>query len=129
VPGLIVYIDSSKIHEGKEQELEAAMSRLAEFVKANEPQLLSYAIYLNEGATRMTVIAVHPDSASMEFHMRVAGAEFRKLRDLITLTRIEVYGEVSERALEQLHQKAQMLGGGSVTVSHPSAGFARFGAR
>jgi len=30
-------------------------------------------VYLNEDGTQMTVVHVHSDSASLEFHMRVAG--------------------------------------------------------
>jgi len=36
-------------------------------VESDEPRRLAYHLYLEEGATRMTVVQVHPDSASMEF--------------------------------------------------------------
>jgi hypothetical protein len=73
----------------------------------------------------MTVTAVHPDSGSLELHMEVGREEFRKLGDMITLRRIEVYGSISERAREMLEQKATMLGGSGVTVVERFAGFAR----
>lgn len=42
---------------------------------------------------------------------------------------IEVYGEASDRMMEQLHRKAEMLGeGGSVRVDRLQAGFARLDA-
>ena len=81
--------------------------------------------HLDEEAGRMTVTAVHPDSASLELHMEVGREEFRKLGDMITLRRIEVYGSISERAREMLEQKATMLGGSGVTVVERFAGFAR----
>jgi hypothetical protein len=75
----------------------------------------------------MTVVAVHPDSASLEFHLEIAGPEFRKLTEFIELTTIEVYGRPSDKALKELQEKADMLGeGGSVVVQEPQAGFARF---
>ena len=77
----------------------------------------------------MTVAAVHPDSASLELHMEVGGPEFRKLTGLIRLQIIEVYGRPSDKAREQLQQKAQMLGGARVVVDELHAGFARFPAR
>lgn len=123
----IVYIDSSEIRKGKLEELKAAISVLVEFVNANEPQLISYNFYLNEDGTRMTVVAVHPDSASMEFHMKVAGPAFRKFTEFINLSAIEVYGPLSDTLLEQLRQKAQMLGSGTVLVHKPYAGFVRSG--
>jgi hypothetical protein len=129
MPEPIVYIDTSEIREGKLEELKAAMKELVEFVESNEPQLISYTFFLNEDDTRMTVVAVHPDSASLEFHMEVAGPAFRKFTDLINLSAIEVYGQVSETVLRKLRQKAQMLGGRTVVVHKRYAGFARFGAR
>lgn len=68
----IVYVDSSEILDGKLEDLKTAMNALAQFVEANEPEL-AYNVYLNENDTRMTVIHVHRDTASLEFHMRVAG--------------------------------------------------------
>jgi hypothetical protein len=74
----------------------------------------------------MTVVAVHPDVASLELHLEVGGPEFRKLADLIELRRIEVYGRPSDRALQQLRQKAEMLGErADVLVHEPHAGFTR----
>jgi len=126
----IVYIDSSAIREGKLEQVKANIKELVEFIEAKEPQLISYNFYLNEEDTRMTVVAVHPDSASMEFHMEVGGPAFRKFADLINLQSIEVYGEPSDTVLKQLRQKAQMLGkSGTVLVHKPHAGFARFGSR
>lgn len=121
----IVYIDTSAIREGKLEELEVAMNGLATFVETNVPQLISYGFFLNEDRTQMTVVAVHPDSASIEFHMDVCGAEFRKFAELIELSRIEVYGYVSDSVLKRLHQKARMLGNGIVAVHDLHAGFAR----
>ncbi len=123
----IIYIDRSEIIAGKLEELKEGIHELVEFVDAHEPQLVSYGFFVNEEAARMTVIAVHPDSASLEFHMEIAGAEFRKLARFIKLLTIEVYGRVSDKAMRQLREKAPMLGEGeSVVVQEPEAGFARF---
>lgn len=123
----IVYIDKSEIVKGKLEELKAAMSELAEFVEANEPQLISYNFFLNETGTRMTVVAIHPDSASTEFHMEAAGPGFRKFTELIKLSTIEVYGQVSEKVVNQLRRKAEMLGSGTAVLHKRFAGFARIG--
>jgi hypothetical protein len=124
---LIVYIDRSEILDGKLEELKKGIGELVEFVDAHEPQLISYGFFINEEAMRMTLVAVHPDSTSLEFHMEIAGPEFRKLTEFIDLTTIEVYGRPSDRALKQLREKAEMLGEGrSVVVQEPHASFARF---
>jgi len=113
----IVYIDRSDVREGSLEELKAGIRRLVDFIDAREPQLIAYAFYIDEAASKMTVVAVHPDSASLELHMDIGSAEFRKLAHLLTLTSIECYGRPSERALEQLRQKAATLGDGGTVVS------------
>ena len=122
----IVYIDHSDIREGSLDELKAGIQRVVAFIEAREPQLISYGFYIDEEAATMTVVAVHPDSASLELHLDIGGAEFRKLAPLLTLTAIECYGRPSERALEQLRVKAAALGdGGTVLSIGRFAGFTR----
>lgn len=79
----IVFIDSSEIREGKLEELKMAIRDLVEYVQSNEPRPIAYNVYLNESGSRMTVVQVHPDSASMEFHMKVAGPAFPKFVGLV----------------------------------------------
>lgn len=122
----IVYIDTSEIQEGQLEELKRAMSELIKFVETSEPRLIAYNVYLNEDGTRMTVVHVHPDSASLKFHMKVAGSFFAKFVRFVKLLSIDVYGKPSNELLEQLRQKAQMLGNGTVLVHERHAGFARF---
>src|SRR6188768_886933 len=121
----IVYVDTSAIREGKQQELEVAMKHLATFVEANMPRVISYGLFLDQNRMQMTVVAVHPDSDSLQFHLETGATEFQKFADLIDLSRIEVYGVVSDGVLERLNRKARMLGSGTVAVHELHAGFAR----
>jgi len=121
----IVYVDVSDIRDGKLDELEAAMDHLAGFVEAHMPRVVSYAFFLDKERRTMTVVAVHPDSDSLEFHLDEGNEEFRKFGDLFDLSRIEVYGEVSDGVKERLDRKARMLGRGTVNVHELHAGFAR----
>lgn len=122
----IVYIDRSEVREGKLDALKGAIGELAEFIEANVPRAISYGVYLDEAGSTMTVVQIQPDSAAMEFHMKVGGPAFAKFRDLIRLTAIEVYGDPSAHLLKQLEEKARMLGGGSVAVHRLQGGFTRF---
>jgi hypothetical protein len=121
----IVYIDTSAIRDGKLEELKGAMKSLAAFVEANVPQLISYGFFLDGDQRQMTVVAVHRDSSSLEFHLDVGDDEFRKFTNLVDLATIDVYGRVSEAVLTRLLAKARMLGRGTVTVHELQAGFAR----
>jgi len=123
----IVYIDRSEIRPGRLEEVKRAVSSLVEFVDKNEPQLIFYGFYIDEESSAMTVVAVHPDSSSLEFHMKIGGPEFRKLADSIDLRSIDVYGQPTPTVLDQLQQKARMLGEGSRVVAHElHSGFSRF---
>ncbi len=73
----------------------------------------------------MTVVQVHPDSASMEFHMEVAASAFSGFSDLLTLVGIDIYGRPSDKLLHQMRRKAELLGGATVAVHEPLAGFVR----
>jgi quinol monooxygenase YgiN len=121
----IVYIDTSDVRDGAVEALKAGMNELVEFVDANEPRLIAYNVYFSDDGTRMTVVHVHPDSASLEYHMEVAGPIFRRLVDLVNLTSIHIYGAPSERVLTQAHEKARLLGRGAVVVDALHAGFTR----
>jgi hypothetical protein len=126
MPNLIVYINRSRIVEGKLEQLKRGIRALVEFVESREPRLISYGFFLDEEHMRMTVIAIHADSASLEFHMEIAGPEFRKMKELVELTEIEVYGPLSDSALGPLHEKARMLGSGDKVITlMAEAGFAR----
>lgn len=124
---LIVYIDRSAIREGKLEEVRAALRGLVEFVDSAEPQLLAYSFYIDEDGEGLTCVAIHPDSASLEFHLEVGRPAFRAFTELIDLRTIEVYGRPSDTVREQLQQKVELLGeSGSVVVHEQHAGFARF---
>jgi quinol monooxygenase YgiN len=125
----IVYVDVADVREGALEELKAAMKELVEFVDANEPRLIAYNVYFSDDGTRMTVVQVHPDSASLEYHMEVAGPVFRRFVEIVTLSSIHVYGDPSEKLLRQLHEKARLLGRGTVAVDALHAGFTRFAVR
>jgi hypothetical protein len=122
---VILYVDISEIHDGALEELKQAITELVDFVEANEPRLVAYNVYFSDDGTRMTVVNLHPDSASLEYHLEVAGPLFRRFVALVTLSSIHVYGEPSENVLEQLHEKARLLGEASVVVEPLYAGFAR----
>jgi hypothetical protein len=122
----IVYIDRSDVRPGKIAELERGVTTLVEFIRVREPQLLFYGFTIDRAASTMTVVAVHPDSASIELHLRIGGPEFRKLADCIDLRSIELYGRPSDTVLHLLDEKARALGeGGTVVVHDLHAAFAR----
>ena len=43
---VIVYVDTSQVHEGALERLKMAMKGLVEFIEANEPRLIAYDVFL-----------------------------------------------------------------------------------
>lgn len=123
----LIAVDSSEIREGRIDELKAGLTELVEFIEANEAEPLAYSIYIDEVGRRMTVVQIHPSSASMELHLRLAGPIFEKFTDLVVLSRVDFYGTPSDALLEQTRQKVELLGNAPVVVNELHAGFARLG--
>jgi hypothetical protein len=123
----LIILDTSEVREGKREHLEHGIAELAAFVETNESDPIAYEVYFADHGCLMTVLQVHPDSASMERHMELAGPVFAKFADLVVLRTIDVYGSPSENVLEQLRRKADLLGTATVTVHDRQAGFVRSG--
>ena len=121
----LLIVDVSEILPGKLEEAKAAFKELAAFVESNEPRAISYNVFFNAAGTMVTVVQVHPDSASMEFHSQVGADLFRRFAGLLTMRRMEIYGEPSAELLEAMRAKGAMLGVGGVEVHDLHAGFTR----
>ncbi len=120
----IVYVDRSRIREGKGDEVAAGVRRLSDFIRERNPRILAYRFYVDVSEGTMTVVSVHPDSDALAFHMDVGDAEFRKFAPLLEIVSIDVFGEVTGDARERLDRKARALGG-AVRVHRATAGFSR----
>jgi hypothetical protein len=71
-----------------------------EVVETNEPRLIAFNIYADEDANRISGVQVHPDAASMEFHMKVVGEHIRGAYDYIEKTEsIDVFGRPTDALL------------------------------
>lgn len=102
------------------------MRSLSEFISSNEPRLLAFNEYADEGGTEVAVVQVHPDAQSMRFHMelireRAASAYNETLE---ATTAVQVFGTPDDAILELLRQQAGA--GVEITVKpYRLAGFTR----
>ena len=129
MPTPLIVVDRSEVHDGRLEELRAAVAELVEFVEANEAEPLAYNVYFDEQGTTMTVVQVHPSSESFERHMEIVGPVFSKFDELLTLSRIDFYGTPSNIALDQMRRKAELLGNAPLVVNNLQTGFTRLGTR
>lgn len=123
----LIFVDVSEIVPGKLEEAKAGFKELAAFVEREEPRAITYDVFFNADETVVTVVQVHPDSASMEHHTKVGADQFRRFAGLLTMRRMEIYGEPSAELLQAMKGKAEMLGASAVAVHRLHAGFWRQG--
>ena len=123
--GPVVYVDRSEIIPGRFDDLASRIAELAELVEVGEPQIGGYAVYVNDDRTEISVVHLHRDADSLATHFRVAGPAFSRFVDLVRLKSIDVYGDLTDDLVEQLRQKARLLGGATVTIHPYLTGFAR----
>jgi quinol monooxygenase YgiN len=105
-----IAIATLRIKEGKLEDFTRSYREVVETVKEHEPRMIAFHGFVNEDGTEMTIIQVHPDTASMDVHMQVLRDKLgehvaRALGpELIEPTRVEYYGTPSETALEMDRQ-------------------------
>jgi hypothetical protein len=106
--GPLIFIATNRLKAGA---LNAERSRVAElvrFVEREEPQVIGFNEYVNEGGDEVTVVQIHPDAASFEKHMDVIGDNARSAYEetLDRTVRIQVFGDVPEPILASLREQA-----------------------
>jgi hypothetical protein len=124
--GPFIFIATNRLREGKLAAERERAADLTSFIEASEPQLLAFNDYANEEGTEVGVGQVHPDAASMEFHMEVVAERAARAyaETLEATTSIEVYGQPSDAVLEMLGRQAGA--GVPMTVKrHHLGGFSR----
>jgi hypothetical protein len=96
---------------------------MTEFVKENEPRLLSFNTYLNEDRSEASTVMLHPDSESLEYHLEVARTRIKGGVEMVRVKRAELYGKPSDRLVAQLRQMSEASGSWPVIVKSYLQGF------
>jgi quinol monooxygenase YgiN len=126
--GPFIFIGTYTIHSGKLEETKKHLQEVTDIVETNEPRLIGFDFYLDEEGNKVTCVQVHPDAASMEFHMNLVAEHIRDAFDYLEKTEsLEVYGAPSEALAAQLGAFAEP-GGLSIMPTH-EVGFTRASVR
>ena len=98
-----VYVGTWTIKPGKLEEAKKFLAEHAEFIETNEPRLIAFHVYFDEEGSKASVVQVHPDSASMEFHMQVISEHMGSAFEVIdTILSEQYYGPMSDSLSETL---------------------------
>jgi quinol monooxygenase YgiN len=100
-PFIVVF--TYTIKPGTLDEARKRLAELVDFVETNEPRMIGFHCYLDEEGTKLTIVQVHPDSASMEFHMQINAKHFATAFDYLDQQVSEqYYGPMSEALVAEL---------------------------
>ena len=119
-----IFIATYTIKEGKLEDLKRYWPEFVDFVEEGEPRLIAFNAYVSEDGTEVGIVQVHPDVDSMEFHMKLIREHVEASADLLDHgTGMQIYGAVSNSALELMRQQAGPV---PLTVKpHGVGGFTR----
>lgn len=127
--GPFIFIGTYTIKSGKLEETRKHLQEVVDLVETNEPRLISFNFYLDEPGNSVSCVQVHPDAASMEYHMTVVAQHIRGAFDYLERTVSEqVYGTPSEVLTEKLREYPDPDTALTLAPIH-EAGFTRSNAR
>jgi hypothetical protein len=103
-----IFIATNRLKPGKLADERKRVPALVDFLEANEPRLISFNEYVNEEGTEVAVVQIHPDTASMAFHMELIAerAAAAYAETVAATTSIQVFGTPSNAVLEMLERQA-----------------------
>ena len=101
--GALINVFTYTIKPGKQEEARKRIAELVDFVETNEPRMIAFHAYLDEDGKSLSIVQVHPDSASMEFHMQVNAKHFATAFDWLEESMNGQYlGQISDALAAEL---------------------------
>jgi quinol monooxygenase YgiN len=120
--GPLIYVGTYRIKPGNQEQARRRLAELVDFVETNEPRMIAFNAYLDRDGTTVSIVQVHPDSASMEFHMRVNAKHFTTAFDWLDASMSgQYFGQVSDALAAELAKWEES----STHVPEHAAGFTR----
>lgn len=102
-----MYVGTHKIREGKLEAFRKMWPEHVELVETNEPRLIAFHAFLDEEGRKVAIVQVHPDAASMEFHMQVISEHLGGIGEWLEETESElIYGQPYEGMVEEFRAYA-----------------------
>lgn len=121
--GPFLFIGTYRVKEGKLHTAKEALGGLTQHVEANEPRLHHFGFYFNDESGEVACVQIHPDSASMEHHMKVIAGHLVNAGEYLDFSAMatRAYGVPSSGLLAELRE----WDGDALRVFDPALGFNR----
>ena len=101
--GPLIYVGTYTIKPGNEGEATERLTQLVDFVETNEPRMIAFNTYLDRDGRTLSIVQVHPDSASMEFHMQMNARHFATAFDWLDPSMSgQYFGDISDALTAEL---------------------------
>ena len=101
--GALINVFTYTIKPGKQEEAPERIAELVDFVETNEPRMIAFHAYLDRDGNTLSIVQVHADSASMEFHMQVNAKHFTTAFDWLDASiGQQLFGPISDALAAEL---------------------------
>lgn len=103
--GPLIFISHSKVKPGKLEAYQAHSKEATELVESEEPRMIAFNFYASEDETDVSTVQVHPDSESLDIHLKLFAERLRdRVSEALDTYEINVYGRPNDAVLEFLGQ-------------------------
>lgn len=118
-----IYTGTYEVRDGRFEDARKALAEHAEFIEANEPRLVAFHVFTDEDAGTISIIQVHRDPESMQFHMKLVAEHIQSaLTDYLgEAVSTHVYGGAGSDIVDTILQYDP----GATVVTEHLAGFTR----
>ena len=123
MPQLLYFVGTYAIPANRLEQFKQANIAMGDFVRANEPRILSWHTYLNDDGREATTIMVFPDSAGLEAHLQVAASRVKEGTQMVRTKEVNLFGEPGEQVIAALKEISAASGDWPLTVKPHFYGF------
>ncbi|HSJ61190.1 MAG TPA: hypothetical protein VK895_08160 [Jiangellaceae bacterium] len=109
--GPLIFISHSKVKPGKLAEYQAHVAEAIDLVESDEPRMIAFNCYGSSDGADVSTVQIHPDAESLNTHLKLFAERLQaRAFEALDSSEVNVYGEPSESARQQLEQMAAMTG-------------------
>jgi quinol monooxygenase YgiN len=106
----IVFVSHFTVREGTLNELKQQFREVLEVLEAEKTRTTAQLAFLDETATKLSIVHVFADAESMDIHVQGAEERAKAAYEFMAPAGWEIYGTPSDAALQMMRQAATSAG-------------------
>lgn len=76
-----IYTGTYQVRAGRFEDARKKLAEHSEFIEANEPRLVAFHVFADEAAGTVSIVQLHRDAESMEFHLKLVAEHIKSALD------------------------------------------------